>query len=245
VSVSFVSFVAKKVVAVVVAVSIFEFSWRGICRRLLPGQTRFPCSVWLHVDAGGGCVDNGAGVEQTQQQLISRAVAGKESACTELYESHVGLVAAYFRRSGFDISLTADLTQETFVNVFGALGGYDPQRGAFRTWLSAIAHNVARKYWRRRVTTDSFDPELADAMFAVRDEGVDTAEQREENEAVDDCVSQLDPTLGELVGMRYIRGMTTRGIAAEANMPESTVRSRLGEALERIEKCLRGKGIVR
>ncbi|MDP6636538.1 MAG: sigma-70 family RNA polymerase sigma factor [Phycisphaerae bacterium] len=183
-------------------------------------------------------------MEQTEQQLVSRSLAGEESACRQLYQAHAGRVAAYFRRSGFDSSLTADLTQETFVRVFSSLGGYDPERGAFGAWLSAIARNVARKCWRRRTTANTFDPELADAMFAIPAEASSTPEQREENSAVAECVSHLDQQLGELVRMRYVRGMTTRGIAAEAGMPEATVRSRLGEALDCIARCLRGKGIV-
>jgi RNA polymerase sigma factor (sigma-70 family) len=161
-----------------------------------------------------------------------------------LYDIRAGQVAGYFRRSGFDASTTADLTQETFVRVFGALGQYDLGRGAFGSWLSAIAHNVARKSWRRRATTNTFDPELADAMFAIPADASSSPEQREENAAVADCVSLLDEQLGELVRMRYVRGMTTRSISAEAKMPESTVRSRLGEALDHIARCLQGKGIV-
>jgi hypothetical protein len=45
--------------------------------------------------------DNVASVEQTAQQLISRALAGEEAACRQLYDTHAGRVAAYFRRSGF------------------------------------------------------------------------------------------------------------------------------------------------
>ena len=154
------------------------------------------------------------------------------------------MVAAYFRRSGFDSSLVADLTQETFVRVFSSLGGYDRARGAFRAWLSAIARNVARKYWRRRVAVNTFDPELADAMFAIPAEASNTPEQREENAAVSDCVARLNELLGQLIRLRYVRGMTTRSIATEVHMPESTVRSCLGEALDCIQRCLQGKGIV-
>jgi RNA polymerase sigma-70 factor, ECF subfamily len=161
-----------------------------------------------------------------------------------LYDSRAGQVAGYFRRSGFDRSTTADLTQETFVRVFAALSQYDPARGAFGSWLLAISRNIARKHWRRRVTENSYDPELADAMFAMPAEASNSPEQREENAAVADCVSFLDEQLGELIRMRYVRGMTTRGIADEARIPESTVRSRLSDALARIEKCLQGKGIV-
>ena len=81
-------------------------------------------------------------------------------------------------------------------------------------------------------------------MFAIPAEASSTPEQREEIAAVADCVARLNEHLGQLIRLRYVCGMTTRGIAAEMHMPESTVRSCLGEALDCIERCLQGKGIV-
>ena len=124
-------------------------------------------------------VDNSVDVELTEQQLISRSLSGEESACRQLYQDYAPKAAGYFRRSGFDSSLTADLTQETFVRVFSSLGGYDQARGAFGAWLSAIARNVARKHWRRRAVTNTFDPELVDAMFAIPAEASHSPEHRE------------------------------------------------------------------
>jgi len=153
-------------------------------------------------------------------------------------------VAAYFRRSGFPASVADDLMQDTFSRVFKSLGGFDASRGTFFGWLGAIARNVARKHWKRTPAPDNFDPELAQEMFAAPASGAQSPEHREEIQAVSDCVGRLEEQLGALVRMRYVRGMTTRGIASEIDIPESTVRSRLAEALDRLEKCLKGKGIL-
>ena len=183
-------------------------------------------------------------MDDATAQLISRCLGGDQAAYETLYRNSAGRVAAYFARSGFDASRTDDLTQETFLRAFRFLGGFDADRGAFHAWLGTIARNVARRHWRRRAVDDTFDPELADEMFPSPQRRERMPEAREEFAAISGCVESLDAELGRLVRLRYVRGLTTRGIAREAGMPEATVRSRLGEALEKLERCLKRKGFL-
>ena len=183
-------------------------------------------------------------MDDAAAQLISRCLGGDQAAYEALYRSSAGRVAAYFARSGFDASRTDDLTQETFLRAFRFLGGFDADRGTFPAWLGTIARNVARRHWRRRAGADTFDPELADEMFPSPQRPDRAPEAREEFAAVGDCVESLDAELGRIVRLRYVRGLTTRGIAREAGMPEATVRSRLDDALKRLEGCLKRKGFL-
>ena len=183
-------------------------------------------------------------VDDATAQLISRCLGGDQAAYETLYRNSAGRVAAYFARSGFDASQTDDLTQETFLRAFRSLGGFDANRGAFPVWLGTIARNVARRHWRRRAGADTFDPELADEMFAAPRQADGTPEAREEFAAISGCVELLAAELAGIVRLRYVRGLTTRGIAREAGMPEATVRGRLEDALKRLERCLKGKGIL-
>jgi len=181
-------------------------------------------------------------VDEITRQLISNCKEGDEWACRRLYKSGAPRLAAYFRRSGFNSTVLDDLMQETFARAFKSLGGFDPARGTFHGWLGAIARNVARKHWKRRASPESFDPELAEEMFAAP--AADSPEHREEISAVGDCVDRLEDRPRELVRMRYVDGMTTRGISAATGIPESTVRTRLAEALDSVEQCLKSKGIL-
>ena len=67
----------------------------------------------------------------------------------------------------------------------------------------------------------------------------------EEIRAVGKCVADLPAELANLVRLRYVDALTTRGIAQAAKMPEATVRSRLAEAVKALEKCLKSKGFVK
>ena len=150
----------------------------------------------------------------------------------------------YFLRSGFAHNDADDMVQETFVRAFKSLATFDATRGAFRSWLSAIARNVARRRWSARPAPENFDPELAEDVLAGPDSPAGSAAIREEVDAVRDCVATLPDDLQRVIRLRYVDGMTTRGISAEIKLPEATVRLRIDDARKRIEKCLRGKGVV-
>ncbi len=177
-------------------------------------------------------------------QLVQRCLAGEEAAFERLHADHAGRVLAYFARSGFGRHSAEDMTQETFIRAFRSLHTFDANRGRFRPWVAMIASNVARKYWSRRKQPENFDPELAEEMFSEMDNpGLDPV-AAEEITAVRRCVDSLPGDLARIVRLRYVDARTTRGIAAEINLPESTVRLRLTEASDMLRKCLKDKGFI-
>jgi RNA polymerase sigma-70 factor (ECF subfamily) len=156
----------------------------------------------------------------------------------------MGRVRAYLLRSGFGPADADDLAQETFLRAFRSLATFEVERGSFVRWLGAIARNVARRRWHRRREPDSFDPELAEEMFAAPDNPGESPEAREEFQAVRACVDALPAELARIVRLRYVEGRTTRGVSAAAGLPEATVRLRLKEACALLAECLRGKGFL-
>lgn len=88
-------------------------------------------------------------VEQTDEELMRAVQAGDEAAFRLLYRRYdrrlLGLLVPYVGDPG----LAEDLLQETFLRLFRQRAAYEP-RGAFRTWLFAIARNLALDQLRRR-----------------------------------------------------------------------------------------------
>lgn len=175
------------------------------------------------------------------EQWVQQARRGSGDAYECLYARYAPRAKAYFLRCGF-ADEADDVLQETFLRAFGSLATFDPEKGAFSTWLGTIARNVARKRWRRKNgPPESIDPELAAEVFIAQGEA--RPEDREERSALDGCIAQLPGDQRTLIRLRYVRAMTTRGIAGELEIPESTVRLRLKEATAALRTCLRGKGI--
>jgi RNA polymerase sigma-70 factor (ECF subfamily) len=183
-------------------------------------------------------------VNARDADIVARCLKGYETAYADLYTTHAGKVRVYLLRCGFAPADADDLTQETFLRVFRSLRGFDVARGSFTTWISAIARNVARKRWRKLAQPENFDPQLAEETFAVDEHTGASAATilKEEFEAVEDCISRLDETLGQIVLLRYVEGLTTRGIGQAVQLPEATVRLRLTEAKGLLLGCMQEKG---
>jgi len=173
---------------------------------------------------------------------IARAARGDAAAFQRLYAEHIGRVRAYLRRCGFPAADVDDLAQDAFLRVFRSLATYDPSRGPLRPWLATVVRNVARKHWARRAEPVPFDPELAEAMLEAPDNPGPSAEEREQFAALADCVDALPADLARIVRLRYVDGLTTRAVAEAVRMAEATVRLRLGEAHDLLERCLKSKG---
>ena len=66
----------------------------------------------------------------------------------ELVDVHQGEIYSYVYRMVHDHAVAADLTQEIFVRIFTRFHSYDPAR-PLRSWIYAVATNVAYSHFRR------------------------------------------------------------------------------------------------
>jgi RNA polymerase sigma factor (sigma-70 family) len=88
-----------------------------------------------------------AEIPVTRVSLLARLREGKdEGAWSQFVDLYAPVVYGYLRKQGLQDADAADLCQDVFTAVAGAVGRleYDPCRGAFRNWLFTI---VRRKLW--------------------------------------------------------------------------------------------------
>lgn len=184
-----------------------------------------------------------------EQNLLGRLRRGDERAFADLIRQHQDRVFDLVYRMTGDREEALDLSQEIFVAVCNAVGRF---RGESRlaTWIFRVARNHCLnrlKYLGRREhgrsTEISNVPE--DALEAsVPSVRPDEAVLREEERAlVQRAIAELDVDHRLLVVLRDVEGLSYHEIAAIAELPEGTVKSRLHRArailadlLERLEK---------
>ena len=84
-----------------------------------------------------------------ERQLVRRCLSGDHNAFGALYDAHASRVFSLLCRLIGDPAESEDLTQETFLAAYSALGSWRGE-GAFSTWLCGIAFRLYANAQRRR-----------------------------------------------------------------------------------------------
>lgn len=81
-------------------------------------------------------------------RLILKAKRGDSEAFAKLYDQHVDEIYKYIYYKVGNVAETEDLTAQTFLNAWEAIGDYEFQGLPFSAWLYRIAHNLVVDYYR-------------------------------------------------------------------------------------------------
>ena len=87
--------------------------------------------------------------ECDEAALVDRARSGNQAAFAALVERYQQPIGSYLARLLGDSEEALDLTQETFLRAYRAIGRTSPELFV-RPWLYRIATNLARDHLRRR-----------------------------------------------------------------------------------------------
>lgn len=168
-------------------------------------------------------------------ELCRRLAADLDAAFPDLVDALASDVYSGLRRlAGADDA--QDLTQETFIRAYRALGEYDTVRIRslrLRAWVWTIALNLGRNHARDRARRPT--PVELEDRFGVEDpEPADVA-------AWDRRLRSLPPAQRRAVVLRHIVGLDYGEIAEATGRPPTTVRSDVHRGLERLRAALEGE----
>jgi len=159
-------------------------------------------------------------MDEPDPKVIRAAAGGDEAAFTEIMRSSQAHVWRFLRHLLGDDELAADVTQETFVRVHGAIDRFQHQ-ARFSTWLFRIARNAAideqRRGARRR--------RLQDAIARPR-----PAPDASLGTEVRAALSTLSPRLREAFVLVEVFGQPYQEAADVLGVPVGTVKSRVFRA---------------
>lgn len=173
--------------------------------------------------------------------LMSHIAVGREDAVGPLIRRYERPLIALFVRLERVGGEADDLFQETWMRVVRSARSFDPTR-PFRPWLFRIAWNVAKTSISR--ATPGGEPLETTRPLASAESGA--AEEliaSERNGEIRRVVASLPTHLAETIFLRFFEEMSEREVAARLGVPVGTVKSRLHNALRRLEPMLR-KGVT-
>jgi RNA polymerase sigma-70 factor, ECF subfamily len=181
-----------------------------------------------------------ARVDEREATLVRRARDGDAEAFADLYECHLGQVYRYFYYRLGHHEDAEDLTEQTFLKVWQAIGSYDYRGSPFAAWVFRIAHNLLVDHRRRLSPTEELDDELEVEDSAAGPE--EAAAQRLEAEELGKALRQLTDVEQSVVALRFVHGLEHRTVARIVGKSEVATRSIQSRALVRLERILRGAG---
>ena len=174
---------------------------------------------------------------ESDEELMSRVVAGSDAAFEELYGHYARrLQGFFFRQLGGDEEAAADATHDAFLRLYEARDRYVEGRRV-DTWLFTIAYNLCRNRYRR----NAYETDYLATLDAepVSTENIEIEMDRETlRQALAKVLGGLPPPLRLLFSLRYEEELTVPQIASVLDIPSGTVKSRLHKTMQLIRRQL-------
>ena len=185
----------------------------------------------------------------TDRELVEQSKAGDNHAFGMLvrrYQKRIFRLAFHLVRSGAEAE---DVTQETFVRAYQAIGRFDGRSEPF-TWLYRIAVNLSLNTLRSRKasrdSTPSDDPRIEALLTETRpSHGRDPAtatQQKQLAAALCDGIDALSDTLRTTLILVCIDGLGHEDASKVRGCPEGTVAWRVHEARRKLREYLADRG---
>lgn len=175
-------------------------------------------------------------------ELAALALAGRQAAYGTLMQRHRDGVYRLVRGHVGDADAALDVTQQSFLSAFSALGRYDGAR-AFRLWIARIAINKCHDWARRRAVRKMLSFALPiDEAAQIADDGA-TPEtivaDREELRRTMAAIGTLPLALRDTLVLRTIEGLSQAETADVLGISEKAVETRLYRGRARLQEKLR------
>lgn len=182
-----------------------------------------------------------------EKQLIEWAKLNPK-AFGELYDFYYPKIFGYIYRITGDHALAGDITSETFLKAWIAIGGFKWKGISISSWFFRIATNELNQYFRRqRYTphsmTDMGMSNLAewDDRHSISGEDITRRMDRfEEFEAIRRLLQRLPPAYQQVIALRYFEELSIRDIGQILKKKEGTVKSLLSRGLDKLKKMMDG-----
>ncbi|MFC2022576.1 RNA polymerase sigma factor [Chloroflexota bacterium] len=169
-------------------------------------------------------------------QLVARAKDGDAVAFGRLYDMHIDRVYRHVYYRVGNVADAEDLTQQTFIKAWEAIGRFKKTASPFLAWLIRISHNLVIDYYRSNKAKTYLD---FDIVASNPESSPDyLVETQYDQQQIRRAVLELPSEQQQVILMRFIEDFSYPEIAASLGKSEGGVRVIQHRALLRLRKIL-------
>jgi RNA polymerase sigma-70 factor (ECF subfamily) len=171
----------------------------------------------------------------TDAALVRGVLAGDPFAFAALMDRHSGVCLRYAHRVLGNREDAEDVTQETFVRAYRALGRYDGSV-ALRTWLMTILVNRCRTALALRSRREARFVIDIDVVMAAAGPVVNNGDGL--RDSIANAIARLDPAHREAFVLKHVEELSYEEISLVTGVGISALKMRVQRAREKLQSWL-------
>ena len=173
--------------------------------------------------------------------LLRQVLDRRPEALSTLYDRYAAALLAVARRILGTPDDAEEVLQEVFLHVWNHAGRYDAGRSSVSTWLILITRSRAIDRLRtRKVVERTHETSVQESPVEhASPEGVENVFTHERRERVGREMAKLPEEQRRVLELAFYEGLSQSEIAAKADLPLGTVKTRTLLAMKKLRSALR------
>jgi RNA polymerase sigma-70 factor, ECF subfamily len=156
-----------------------------------------------------------------------------EIAFSEIFDFIAPKINAYYLKNNLTIEQAEELTQEVLSTIWLKSKLFDPEKSKFITWSFTIARNKKIDFYRKNKKNDVNEEDIRDFLYENN-----KSDDYELESTINNITQELDENQKILIKMSFFEQKSHKNIAAELEIPLGTVKSRIRESLNKMQKYI-------
>jgi len=154
-----------------------------------------------------------------------------------LYEKYFEQIFLFiFKRLGGDKTVSADITQQTFLKAMMNLAKYEDRGFPFSSWLYRIAQNEVSLYFRESKKAKVVDVEEFQIIQLLEEAQIETPKNNENQDKLIRKLNSLPQNQVDLIELRFFQEMSFKEIAEIYDITEANAKMKIYRILEKMNQ---------
>ena len=183
--------------------------------------------------------------ERSNRELkLLESISNKdEDALSDLYDLYSRYTYSLILKIVKSREEAEDLMQALFIKIWHKASSFDRTKGSVYSWITAMARNSAidrirsKHYKNIRNNLDELDKFMYESSNEELS-GLDYSIIKERSDIVSKALKKIPEEQSQIIELAYFQGFTQTEMAEELKIPLGTVKTRMRQALIKMEKIL-------